>query len=71
MTKNDIRELVETVLTRLSTDESPQTACRRWDYCADDPCCYDGGGCTFWDFICTFDNPCADDPCAGGDPVDF
>ena len=70
MTKNDIRELVETVLARLSTDETPQTACRRRDICADDPCCFDFPGCTIWDAIgCTFDNPCADDPCAGGDPI--
>ena len=70
MTKNDMRELVETVLARLSTDESPQTACRRKDYCADDPCCFDDPQCRIWDF-CWFDNPCADDPCAGGDPVEF
>jgi hypothetical protein len=59
MANSEIRELVEAVLERLATEETPQTACIWWDVCADDPCCHD----VCADDPCCHDNPCADDPC--------
>ena len=63
ISRNELRELLDSVLQRLKTDpEIAGKPCRKTDVCADDPCAWP---CEPWDFCLDF---CADDPCAGGCP---
>jgi len=71
--RDELRELLDAILNRLKVD--PEVAgkpCKRWDFCADDPC----ASCPPFDFCaddpcagpCWPSDYCADDPCSGGDP---
>jgi hypothetical protein len=65
MTKKALRDIVEAVLKRLATEETPRTACLWWDS-APPPCndCQDCTDCQ--DIVLLYGITCSDNPYPNG-----